>query len=88
MDILTNSDVVLRSFAGLASTQVDVTWDLKDGLGLPVLPGVYTMRVTDLDGEGKSGLPYAATDPLSRASISKGSWMRPSGFFPRSVPTP
>ena len=88
VDIRNSSDLVLRSWVGLAATAVDVTWDLTDGLGLPVPPGVYTLRLTDLDGELRSGLPFVTTVQYRVPAISKGSWMRPKGFFPRSVPTP
>ncbi len=86
VEIRNSSGLVLRSFVGLAATSVDVTWDLKDAVGLPVPPGVYTLRLTDVDGEGRSGLPYVTTVQYRVPAISKGSWMRPKGFFPRTDP--
>ncbi len=86
VEVRNSSDVVLRSFLGLASRKVDVTWDLKDGLGVPVPPGVYTLRLTDVDAEGRTALPFVATVRYRVPAMAKGSWIRPPGFFPKTPP--
>ncbi len=85
VDILTDTGVVLRSYRGEKATSVKVSWDLKDALGLPVVPGVYTMRLTAVDG-ADSARPYAVPIRYRVPSFAKGSWLRPRGFFPNVTP--
>ncbi len=85
VDILTDTGVLLRTYRGERETSVKVSWDLKDALGLPVLPGVYTMRLTAIDGD-ESALPYSVPIRYRVPSFAKGSWLRPRGFFPKVTP--
>lgn len=73
----------VRTFTGVDATTVRASWDFTDALGLPVPPGVYTMRLVDVDAAGRSGLPYTAEIRYRVPAFAKGSWLRPDGFFPK-----
>ncbi|MCW2605645.1 MAG: N-acetylmuramoyl-L-alanine amidase, family 2, partial [Frankiales bacterium] len=74
---------VVRSLTGRADTRVETSWDLRDGAGVPVLPGSY--RATLYGGpEDAPALPYSATVTVQAPPTSSPS---PSAT-PSAAPAP
>ncbi|MCU1672098.1 MAG: N-acetylmuramoyl-L-alanine amidase, family 2 [Frankiales bacterium] len=82
-DVLSSAGVAVRTLAGTDPDAVDVAWDLRDGAGVPVPPGTYTLRLSGTSADGETALPWTAPVTVRFAGIPKGSWMHPKQYVQR-----
>jgi hypothetical protein len=68
------SDTPVRSFSGstAGAGQIDVTWDLRDSAGNPVLPATYTVRMTGSAADGTPVPPVSGA--LTITPAPGGQW--------------